>query len=60
MEAHALTARLLRPLSFPMLVLLVSGGHCILAVAQQPGEFYRLGESHDDSPGELVATQAVV
>lgn len=54
MEAHALTARLLFPISFPMLVLLVSGGHCILAVAQGPGQFYRLGESHDDSPGELA------
>lgn len=37
---------------FPYLVLLVSGGHCILGVVHQPGEFSRLGNSMDDSPGE--------
>lgn len=37
---------------FPFLVLLVSGGHCILAVAEAPGNFKRLGQTKDDSPGE--------
>ena len=37
---------------FPYLVLLVSGGHCILAVAHGPGRFSRLGQTGDDSPGE--------
>ena len=33
-------------------MLLVSGGHCILGVVHKPGEFSRLGNSKDDSPGE--------
>ncbi len=53
MEAHALTVRLLSPsVRYPFLVLLVSGGHCILAVCKGVGQFYRLGEALDDSPGE--------
>ena len=52
MEAHALTARLLYPITFPFLVLLVSGGHCILAVCENVGKFLRLGQTLDDSPGE--------
>lgn len=39
---------------FPFLVLLVSGGHCILAVANYPGDFKRLGQTRDDSPGEAL------
>ena len=37
---------------FPYLVLLVSGGHCILAVAHSSDQFSRLGQTRDDSPGE--------
>ena len=37
---------------FPYLVLLVSGGHCILTVAHGPGRFSRLGQTKDDSTGE--------
>ena len=37
---------------FPYLVLLVSGGHCILAVAHSSDRFSRLGQTRDDSPGE--------
>ena len=36
------------------MVLLVSGGHCILAVAEAPGFFKRLGQTRDDSPGEAL------
>ena len=32
----------------------MSGGHCILAVAESPGVFQRLGETRDDSPGEAL------
>ena len=53
MEAHALTARLSSHVPFPYLVLLVSGGHCLLLVAEGVGSFQRLGYSTDDSPGEL-------
>ncbi|CAH1117567.1 unnamed protein product [Phaedon cochleariae] len=53
MEAHALTARMHDPtVQFPFLVLLISGGHCLLAVAVKVDKFLLLGESIDDAPGE--------
>jgi N6-L-threonylcarbamoyladenine synthase len=53
MEAHALTARMYdKTLQFPFLVLLISGGHCLLAVAQDVDKFLLLGTSLDDAPGE--------
>lgn len=39
---------------FPFLVLLVSGGHCLLAVAKNVDEFLLLGESVDSAPGEVL------
>lgn len=36
----------------PVLVLLVSGGHTLLAVAREPGEHELLGSTLDDSVGE--------
>ena len=39
---------------FPYLVLLVSGGHCILALVRGVGSFDRLGETGDDAPGEAL------
>ncbi|KAF5282807.1 hypothetical protein FQR65_LT02804 [Abscondita terminalis] len=54
MEAHALTARMHDPsIEFPFLVLLISGGHCLLAVAQDVDKFLLMGQSHDDAPGEV-------
>ncbi|XP_056389892.1 tRNA N6-adenosine threonylcarbamoyltransferase, mitochondrial [Hyla sarda] len=53
MEAHALTIRLLHQLDFPFLVLLISGGHCILSVANGISDFLLLGQSLDESPGEV-------
>ncbi|XP_063231942.1 tRNA N6-adenosine threonylcarbamoyltransferase, mitochondrial isoform X1 [Bacillus rossius redtenbacheri] len=52
MEAHALTIRMTRQVQFPFLVLLISGGHCLLAVARAVDSFLLLGESLDDAPGE--------
>ncbi|XP_043282866.1 probable tRNA N6-adenosine threonylcarbamoyltransferase, mitochondrial isoform X2 [Venturia canescens] len=52
MEAHALTARMIEKVDFPFLVLLVSGGHCLLAVVKDVGKFYLLGGTIDDAPGE--------
>jgi N6-L-threonylcarbamoyladenine synthase len=37
---------------FPFLVLLVSGGHCLLAVVKGVDEFLLVGESIDKAPGE--------
>ncbi|XP_027760461.1 probable tRNA N6-adenosine threonylcarbamoyltransferase, mitochondrial isoform X2 [Empidonax traillii] len=54
MEAHALTVRLTHHLEFPFLVLLVSGGHCLLAVAQGVSDFLLLGQSIDIAPGDML------
>ena len=54
MEAHALTPRMAYPdLSFPFLVLLVSGGHCILSLVRGVSDFLVLGNTIDVAPGEL-------
>lgn len=54
MAAHALTVRMLRSVPFPFLVLLVSGGHCLLAVARGVSDFLLLGQSLDESPGDTL------
>uniref|UniRef100_A0A1B6DRA7 N(6)-L-threonylcarbamoyladenine synthase n=2 Tax=Clastoptera arizonana TaxID=38151 RepID=A0A1B6DRA7_9HEMI len=54
MQAHALTVRMVHKVDFPFLVLLVSGGHCILAVVQSATSFLVLGHSLDDAPGEAM------
>ncbi|XP_037961624.2 tRNA N6-adenosine threonylcarbamoyltransferase, mitochondrial [Plutella xylostella] len=53
MEAHALITRKDQEIPFPFLVLLISGGHCLLAVAQDVDKFLLLGESIDCAPGEI-------
>lgn len=53
MEAHALTARMLHNIPFPFLTLLISGGHCLLAVVQDVNQFQLLGQSIDCAPGEI-------
>ncbi|XP_039611044.1 probable tRNA N6-adenosine threonylcarbamoyltransferase, mitochondrial [Polypterus senegalus] len=50
MEAHALTVRMVHPLPFPFLVLLVSGGHALLALARGVSDFLLLGQG-SGSPG---------
>lgn len=54
MEAHALTVRMLQPLPFPFLVLLVSGGHSLLAVARGVDDFLLLGHTLDEAPGDTL------
>ena len=55
MRAHALTARMAAPeLTFPFLTLLISGGHCLLAVVEAADRFTLLGASRDDAPGEAL------
>lgn len=54
MEAHALTVRLTDLVTFPFLVLLLSGGHCILAVAQGVSDFLLLGQTKDIAPGDML------
>ena len=52
MEAHLLTARMAAAVPVPFLVLLASGGHCLLVHAEALGVYRRLGTTLDDSPGE--------
>ncbi len=52
LEAHALTARLVEPLEFPYLLLLVSGGHTQLVAVRGVGDYVRLGATLDDAVGE--------
>jgi N6-L-threonylcarbamoyladenine synthase len=52
LEGHALSARLVAPVEFPFLLLLVSGGHCQLLIVEGIGRYRRLGTTIDDAAGE--------
>lgn len=54
LEGHALSPRMMAgaDLPFPYLLLLVSGGHCMLATVRGPGQFDLHGETLDDAVGE--------
>lgn len=52
LAGHALTPQLTEGLTFPYLLLLVSGGHCQFLIARGPEDFTRLGGTIDDAPGE--------
>ena len=52
LAGHALTPRLTDGISFPYLMLLVSGGHCQFLIVEGPDRFRRLGGTIDDAPGE--------
>ncbi|MBI1213531.1 MAG: tRNA (adenosine(37)-N6)-threonylcarbamoyltransferase complex transferase subunit TsaD [Alphaproteobacteria bacterium] len=52
LEGHALTVRLTHGVAFPYLLLLVSGGHCQLLIAEGVGRFTRMGTTIDDAAGE--------
>uniref|UniRef100_A0A4W4HLS1 N(6)-L-threonylcarbamoyladenine synthase n=1 Tax=Electrophorus electricus TaxID=8005 RepID=A0A4W4HLS1_ELEEL len=54
MEAHALTVRMFQPVEFPFLVLLVSGGHSLLALARGVDDFVLLGQTLDEAPGDTL------
>lgn len=52
LEGHALVPRMAEELSFPYLLLLVSGGHCQLLIVEGVGKYRRLGTTRDDAAGE--------
>ncbi|KAH9733117.1 putative tRNA N6-adenosine threonylcarbamoyltransferase [Citrus sinensis] len=55
MEAHALVARqglIEQDLRFPFLALLISGGHNLLVLAHNLGQYTQLGTTIDDAIGE--------
>ncbi|QXK91934.1 tRNA (adenosine(37)-N6)-threonylcarbamoyltransferase complex transferase subunit TsaD [Neoehrlichia mikurensis] len=52
LEAHALVIRMFHKISFPFLLLIISGGHCQFLIAYNVGKYKKLGSSIDDSLGE--------
>lgn len=52
LEGHALVARMTNDISYPYLLLLVSGGHCQILIVKGPGDYERLGTTIDDAAGE--------
>ena len=52
LEGHALAARISNDVTFPYLLLLVSGGHCQILVVKDVGQYERLGTTIDDAVGE--------
>ena len=61
LEGHALSPRLADPdLTFPYLLLLVSGGHCQILLVEGVGEYRRLATTIDDALGEAFDKSAKV
>ncbi len=60
LAGHALTPRLTDQLSFPYLMLLVSGGHCQFLIVHGSDHFTRLGGTIDDAPGEAFDKTAKI
>jgi N6-L-threonylcarbamoyladenine synthase len=58
LAGHALTPRLTDGISFPYLMLLVSGGHCQFLLVRSATDFTRLGGTIDDAPGEAFDKSA--
>ncbi len=58
LEAHALTPRLSNDVAFPYLLLLVSGGHTQILVAEDVGVYRRWGTTIDDALGECFDKSA--
>ena len=58
LEAHLLTPRLTHNVSFPYLVLLVSGGHTQILVAEGINNYKRWGTTIDDALGECFDKSA--
>src|SRR6056300_1255455 len=52
LEGHALTMGLIKPLKFPYLLLLISGGHSQYLSVEGIGKYKRLGTTIDDALGE--------
>lgn len=52
MAGHLMAARSIKELEYPLLALLVSGGHTELVYVPAPGEYRIVGETRDDAVGE--------
>lgn len=60
LEGHALSARLADGIDFPYLLLLVSGGHCLLVAVEDVGRYRRYGGTVDDAIGEAFDKTAAL
>lgn len=60
LAGHALTPRLTEGLSYPYLMLLISGGHCQFLKVEAHDRFRRLGGTIDDAPGEAFDKTAIL
>lgn len=52
MAGHLMAARAVKELEFPLLALLVSGGHTELVYVSEAGDYKIVGETRDDAVGE--------
>ena len=52
LEGHIFASELSQDLSFPLVALIVSGGHTDLVLAKAPGRYRVLGRTRDDAAGE--------
>lgn len=52
MAGHIYASQLVEPLEFPLLALVVSGGHTELVYMPEDGVFQIIGETRDDAAGE--------
>lgn len=58
LAGHALSARLTEKISFPYLLLLISGGHCQLLSVESPSDYRLFGTTLDDAVGEAFDKSA--
>ena len=58
LAGHALVARVSDSIEFPYLLLLVSGGHCQLLIAESANDYKLLGSTLDDALGECFDKSA--
>lgn len=52
MAGHLMAARQVKELTYPLMALLVSGGHTELVYVTEPGDYKIIGETRDDAVGE--------
>ena len=54
LEAHALMVRMESCVDFPYLLVLLSGGHCLIVCVYGVGRYHILGQTYDDAAGECL------
>jgi len=52
LEGHVFAAELVERIAFPLIALIVSGGHTDLVLCRAPGHYRVLGRTRDDAAGE--------